>query len=258
MNSQFDTRATILTAMPGIFAPHDSTPALTLRSIDLAHEHRYTWLATLEYSNAPIDLRERERQTEPNPTNRSARVRWRTTQRQIVATRDANGKPYLNSAGDQFAPEARQRSVTDIIVLVTKSVANLPAWILTLDNRVSSAPFSVRGVTFPAGTLRLANLDIGDEQDEGNVTFLNTSFELHYHKEGWNRFELDRGYRIIDPTNASNRVKMFDDEGHELDEPALLDGAGGKLVDPSVSNAVYIEFQDLQEADFGVLNSLVI
>jgi len=327
VDSPLDNRATILTALPSIFASHDSDPGLTLRSATLDHTHKLVWLATLEYSNAPLEDRTLERLTQANPTLRTPRIRWRTNTRQIVATRDADGRPYVNSAGDQLDAEARLRDVTDIVVRVSKSVADLPPWILTLNNTMNAGPFTVRGVTFPAYTLLLRELEIGDESTENDFPFVQVDFELHYHYESWIRFELDRGYRrrkrfdtgtggtlsgttftkagenftssgvaagdilVVWETvtakscvviasvdsdtqltlatslgsgtvsfataSAEKRVLLENDDGTRPTDPVLLDGCGGELVNPSDTNAVYLQFVDYAAANYAALNTLV-
>src|SRR5262249_40989068 len=63
-------------------------------------EDPFTWEVRCEYDSLAAD----QQFSDQNPLNRPPRISWGFTQFQIVAEQDANGKVYVNSAGERFDP----------------------------------------------------------------------------------------------------------------------------------------------------------
>ncbi len=95
--------------LPTIFSVHPDAPGMTARRLRPSHAHKLVWVVTVEYPSAPISKEKIDRELQPIPTARGAKIEWITNERLVVASKDANGKPYVTSAGEEYDAEDRQR-----------------------------------------------------------------------------------------------------------------------------------------------------
>ena len=64
---------------------------------------------------------------------------------------------------------------------------------------------------------------------------------------------LDSGFMIKDPSDSTKRVAAYIDDGTEPSTPALLDGSGGLLANPTPANAVFLSFDVYKTRTFSSL-----
>lgn len=200
------------------------------------------WLVTAEYSS--------ERELNETATSDAAIITWSSEQFQRPVIVDQDGEAIVNSAGDPFDPP---HMIDDSrrVVTVTKNLATVPSWILTYQDAVNSADFTVDGVSIAEGKAKMQSVTIGEPQSRNGNTFRTVTFSMHLEKNGWLFKPLDAGFRTkIDGVMANVRN---DDDGELPALPVPLDGFGNVLVDPSPSTAIYLEFTVYETKDFSLL-----
>lgn len=239
---------------PGTAHPTDPTAFLRSRSASRSSESRLVWEVTLTYGFDPKDPDD----PVDNPLNEPTKYRWTAGAYTKPTIKDRNDDAVVNSAGDYFDPppevEEPRWSVN-----VQKNVASVPLAVLTYAGRVNSAGFTVDGVSVLAEKAKIIALDISEYQEKNDIGYRVFTYTVEFREEGWGLEVLDQGYRIIDPADATKRVDILvDDEetppGKQRPSvPVLLNGAGGKLANPSPTTAVFLTFPVHKTLDFTVL-----
>lgn len=206
------------------------------------------WTIEAEYSSKPI----KENQSEENPLNRPARIRWRTANYRQAIWRDINGQGILNSAGDYFDPPVEvDRAYWT--VSVSKNVADVPTFILDYENAVNNAAITVGGVVIGQYEAKISDIDISELKIEGDYQYFEFSYTLERRREKWIPLKvLDQGLRF---KSEASRKHIMDDSTPKrpVASPRLLDGAGNVLSDPTPANAVYRDFTVYYARNFSVL-----
>lgn len=252
-DDKHDTEQTI--AASGLLpARHSALPEnifLTLRRLSLENiqETPRVWEATLTYSSEPIDQEREERDLQPNPLLRRRTLEWTTNQYREGVLKDRDNKAVVNSAGDFFDPPP-EKDASYWVASISKNVAQVPAFMAEVDNPINEDDVDLGGITWPAGTFRLSNLRISDEQKENGYSFFVLSYQLEYRKAGWALKIPDNGMREKDPGDSTKRIHIKDDNEEPVTSPVLLDGSGNRLADPSPDNAVNLTFDIYEELDF--------
>jgi hypothetical protein len=225
----------------GSLHPEDSGAWCTTLSVENTDPWK-GWLVTAEYSS--------ERELNETATSDAAIITWSSEQFQRPVIVDQDGEAIVNSAGDPFDPP---HMIDDSrrVVTVTKNLATVPSWILTYQDAVNSADFTVDGVSIAEGKAKMQSVTIGEPQSRNGNTFRTVTFSMHLEKNGWLFKPLDAGFRTkIDGVMANVRN---DDDGELPALPVPLDGFGNVLVDPSPSTAIYLEFTVYETKDFSLL-----
>jgi hypothetical protein len=239
--------------------PHPSDSNYTARSleVDPKSETPFAYDVVVTYSTEPFRADEQE-QNILNPTNRPPRITWDSETVQQFTTKDKDGKPMLNSAGDPLEPIEKD----DIrwIISLTKNFASLPLWILNCVNVVNSSAVTVSGVTLPTRTVKTQRLRISDLLNENGFDFYEVTIELAYKPDTWDVDRLDEGFNVIAgdgdiPASEKKRIRIEDDEGEfqETTEAVPLDGAGGVLANPDPDNCVYRTSEIYEDEDLNAL-----
>ncbi len=239
--------APIVEAAVGVVAgdPHPNDFGAKARSINARQgESRLVWLVTVSYSSAK-DL-------QPNPLNDPAEISWDGEPFQRPLIKDKDGKAVLNSAGDPFDPPI-MRDDNRPVASVTKNVGSVPTWVLNYRDVVNSDQFTLDGLTIAAGKAKIKWISVSPRQERNGVSFRTLAFQIHLNKDGWAFEVLDRGFRELDPNDATKRIQIRDDEKRLVTEPVLLDGSGARLADPDENNAVFRDFDGYEELPFSVL-----
>lgn len=255
--------------LPQLYSGHPSNAYLTARNLraDSQSESPLHWIVTATYSSEPLPVREKEKQENPNPLNRKARIRWQTKEYFETSERDVNGKAKLNSAGDFFdPPPTRRRANWQITVM--KNMTSVPAWLLDYrDCVINNASFVVDGVNIGPKEAMLTYISIGEEQEQQGVKY--RPVELHIElatveapvtlEKTWTTYILDQGLRrkisVEGGLYEQRHIEEKNEEGEysKVTSPRLLNGAGGVLTQPSPESAVFLPFDDYREVDFSVL-----
>lgn len=202
------------------------------------------WIVTAEYSSAlEMDI---------YPQNDPISITWSTEQYQIVATKDRNGKPILNSAGDYFSDPPPMMDVSRRIVTIEKNMMFVPSWILETQDCVNSANFLLDGIVIGAGKAKIQRVSVGPKEQRNSAPFRRVTIEIHLQKNGWDLEPLDAGFRKRDAENKLVKITS-DGDGTDVTTPVLLDGTGDVLVDPTPDNAVYGSFNVYSTFNFALL-----
>lgn len=215
--------------------PHPSNIFFTLRNLqcDPLDDTPIAWNVTGIYSTAPLDDDEQDQQID-NPLLRPTIIEWNSEISQEFTTKDKDGKPMLNSAGDALEPI--EKDDVRWVISLTRNFASIPFWVAEYTNTVNSAAVAVQGQTLAARTLKLQRLHISPLQVENDIPFYQVNCELAYKPDTWDVDRLDEGFHYLD---GSDRKKILLDDGESPSEPVPLDGSGGILANPDPDNAVY-------------------
>lgn len=226
----------------GSVHPEDSTAFCTDLDVRCVKGWK-VWQVTATYSS--------EFTLSTTPTSDPAIIRWDSEQFQKPAVFDKNGDAILNSAGDFFDPPLM---VDDSrrIVTVTKNLSSVPSWILTYQDAVNNASFTVDGVTVGTGLAKMQRVSVSEVQSRNGTNFRTVEFTIHLQKSGWLLEPLDAGFREKG-ARPGTRVNILNDDKTLPSTPVPLDGTGFVLEDPTPATAVYGSFAYYETKDFSVL-----
>lgn len=226
------------------------SPTLLCRkiSIDQQSDSPQHWIAQADYSSEPLNDNEQDEQDDP--TQRPAEVEMESYSVTEVAFKDRNGAALVNSAGDYFDPPI-ERQLARWRFNIKKNVAALPTWILSYPNKVNSAAFTCLGLTVAPRCGRLGeNFRIGSLKKEGDYLYHELQFSIDLNPDTWDVVVLDQGLRVI---SGTNQIPILDANLDPINSPALLDGSGARLANPSTATAVFRTFQVDGQVDFNAL-----
>lgn len=228
--------------------PHPNNSFFTARQfqVDQIPNTPYGWDVRVTYSTEPL----REDEDEPeNPLDRPVRITWSSELSQEFTTKDKDGKPMMNSAGDALEPF--EKDDVRWIIRLTKNFSQVPSWVATYVNRVNSTSITIQGVILSARTAKVQSLEIGEVQVQNDIPYQEVSAELAYKLDTWDVDRLDEGFHYLD---SGSRKRVLLDDNEPSTEPVPLDGSGGILSSPDEDNAVFRTFNIYSELD---LNSLM-
>lgn len=239
--------------------PHPSNGSFTARSleVDSRSDTPYAYDVVVTYSTEPFRS-DVDQQNILNPLNRPPRITWDSETVQQFTTKDKNGKPMLNSAGDPLEPIEKD----DIrwIISITKNFASLPSWVLNYVNVTNSSAVTISGLTLPARTVKTQRLRISDLLTENGFDYYEVTIELAYKPDTWDVDRLDEGFNVITgdgdiPASEKKRIRIEDDAGEfqETTEAVPLDGDGGVLANPTPDNAHYDTHEIYNDEDLNDL-----
>lgn len=243
-----DDQNTILRAQPQLNRgqPHPTDLQARVTKAEFNRVGPGLWEITVEYSTAGED------KTNPlsRPTNWDL-TQWET--RTIGLTRDITGTPIRNTAGDLFddPPPSTDRNYP--ILRGTRNIPPaFPPWLLTYTDSINSDAVRIRGLTFPALTLR-AKILISAIQTENDVDFSELTMEFAVNPATWTHYQPNRGYFELfydkgqdpatQPKAAGKRRILIN--GEPPTEPQWLDKFGRHITDPNKDPTalIYLPFQ---------------
>lgn len=229
----------------GSVHPEDSSAWCTSLTVENFAPYK-GWRVTAEYSSE-IELAE-------VPTDDPAIIRWDSEQFQRIAIADSSGEAIVNSAGDPFDPP-NMMDDSRRIVTVTKNLTSVPGWILTYQDAVNSASFTIDGVTIGEELAKLQRVSVSEVQIRNGNLFRTVDFVIHLQKTGWNLNPLDAGFRERTSGGSPAGLKNIrnDDDDELPAAPVPLDGAGHKLADPSPANCLFRNYTVYELKDFSIL-----
>lgn len=256
-DDKFDNQLTILDHFASAYgivflSPHPDNGFYTARKIDVKQESAspLAWRVTVSYSTEPLE----DKDEEENPLDRPPKISGDSEMSQTFTTKDKDGLPVLNSAGDPLEPQEVDDPRGTIII--ERNFPEIPGFLSTYINKVNESDFEIPGIPdlFPARTVKFQRFRFGPKEKENDVSFVAVTVELSVKPDKWDVDRLDEGFHYLSVVSGT-RYKIKLDDGNEPTEPVLLDGSGGILANPDPNNAVYLTKKYYQEADFSVLFS---
>lgn len=277
-----DNGATIYATgcLPARFTSFPDNIFATVRRVGLRREKNapLIWRATVHYSSAP--LTEKEEQQSLSPLDRAAEIDWETVPYQVpVLTGEktlVGGTkiivPIVNSAGDTPDP-VPEKTMYYWVANVTKNVTSVPSWVMSkYEGSINIAPFTIDGLSVLAECARLINLRVSKKLKENDVRYRTLQFSLEFRGRREQRtnssgvvdssdtppppFNLelaDIGLHGISGSGSRTKFMTDDSPPRPVSQPVLMDGAGGKLANPTAYNMVLDNWRILEKKDFSVL-----
>lgn len=226
--------------------PFPTNPFAFCRDVEARNQgfSKLVWIVTGVYSTA--------REITDDPLNDPADIKWRTEQGQKVFYRDKNDEIVTNSAGDEFDPPPMIDD-SHWLAMVTKNLAAVPLWFLAYQDAINSVPFELDGVPLGARQAKMQAIEISSWQYRDQIPYRVVAMSIATTKGDFRHRELDRGFNEKVTGTPTERQKCRTDKGEEVTSPAMLDGNGYQLADPSPSNAVALTFDGYDELDFNNL-----
>jgi hypothetical protein len=214
------------------------------------------WTVTCSYTNQRI--------LHPtDPEQDEILISFQSEIYQEVILTDINGEAIVNSAGDFFV-DAPTRDAARLIASIKVNLTSVPSWILNYQNAINDASITIGGLTVGQYKAKMQNIQVSERKYRGSTAYYELSFDVHINKDGWIYRPVDNGLRYLatipnestsdsDDTMVALKNIVNPGDKQEVTTPALLDGAGGVISDPSPSTAVYLAFHIYPELDFTVL-----
>lgn len=208
------------------------------------------WTVTAEYST--------ERELAEDPTDDPADITWGSEQFQKPAITNYAGEAIVNSAGDPFDPPIMIDDSRPYVT-ISKNLASVPVWVMTYQDAVNSASFTVDGVTVAAGLAKMQNIAVTRPQSRNGTSYRTVTFTIHLQKQGWITKTLDAGFREIadgSGTGSGNAVLQNirnPGDGELPAAPVPLDGNGRAIDYPTPDNAQYRFDAVYETKDFSAL-----
>ena len=236
-NSRTIANSEVGVTLPNLFESHPDNIFATCRSLGIKQSKGLIWNAKAMYSTEPITQDERERADEPIPIDRDVKISWSATSYDKVTVKDLADKAVVNSAGDYYDPPP---AITweRLTFHFRKNYVTTEPWVLDYINSVNESGIIILAIEIPAEKAKFSQPSGGEEQEENGQLYHETSWDIEVDVRTWQLEILDEGLREIDGTD---RVNMTDVSGADLTSPAMLDGFGAKLADPTLDNAVFNE-----------------
>ena len=263
----------------GIFPPvyqsyHLQNPRLLLMPIEIEQDDECParFICTLKWTSEPLSPDKEQEQDDP--LDRKARIKIKTVRETEHKHRDKYGKAKVNSAGDLFE-NPLESPLAHLQIILRKNVTAFPDWIFDYIDCVNTTDFVFKGRTIKAKTCCVWDIELGEEQEDGSVTYAEAVVEFHVKKfrlpapgenaadipGPWDTEQLDEGLHqlVFDPPNSGTlvRKRIFvdtDDEEQSRKQPAanpvLLNGAGEVLDPITIDNAHFNVFRDHEYRDF--------
>lgn len=237
--------------LPTLFQAHPNNIYSTARSMQIVNTKGLIWKATADYSTEPITQSQKERSEAPNPIDRRVKISWASNSYDMAVVKDIDGNAVVNSAGDYYDPVPSQ-PWESLSFQFRKNYLQPPTWMVGYLNSVSTVDIVILGITIPAGYAKFTQPNGGEEQEENGQTYYEASWQIEANVRPWQLQLLDEGMRRIDPSDATKRIKIQDgnDPAEDITSPALLDGSGGVLANPSLTTAVFNDHKGYYVYDY--------
>ena len=200
----------------------------------------WVWHATVNYTTQIDPL-----QNNPNPLLRPGIDRWSGTNGRIVAKKDRNGKPVINTMGEWFDPGEEIDDPWQILNF-TRNEPTYPINALDYQNCVN---WTNDFLGFDAGTVKMG-LITAEKQVESGYRFYSVTYPFCMRNKGWVRPVMNRGLSYLDDDD----VRIFVTPKVVIN----LDENSSPIVDPDATNFFYLNFEFEDDADFNDLNIVIV
>ena len=229
-------------SVPLIGATHPEDPLAWCISLDVKNSDPWKgWTVTAGYDST-IEMN-------TNPEFDPASIEWDNENFEEALVYDINGDAVLNAANDPFENAVRERSRR--VVTVTVSVVAVPTWIITAEDAVNSAAFTLDGKVIPTGQAKLSAPRLGLWQYRNGTRFRKMTMLIKLNKDGWNYQPLNAGYFQILP--GGDHVRCRAKDGTDVVHPVPLSAVGLQLASPTPATATYGDFDIYPALDFNTL-----
>jgi hypothetical protein len=237
------------------------------------------WIVTAEYSTK-WDIAE-------NPLDDPAITEWSTETYQTIVERDIDGNGIINSAGDPFDPPAEKDDSRWTSVTRKNVATNVPDWMFAYQDAVNSDSYTIDSITITAGWAKVSAIHLSEIQERNAIQYRVITVTIHYRAENegigsgsgsygsgsgtdeiepWHLSLLDAGFREVQLSGSGSAsgsgtcdgelVKIKDCDGDEVTSPAMLDGEGTKIDNPTPEDAVFLQFQVYREKAFQLIEAI--
>jgi hypothetical protein len=249
-DSKTDREGTVsgATGLPAYGAAHPDPIGSNAYATDISYTQKsstpFAWDVVVTYSS-------KRTLDSSNPASDEVLVSWSSEIYDEAIFADTSGNAILNSAGDYFIDPTPTRDAAHLIAKIRSNQTSVPSWVLSYQNSINNGAITIGGLAIAAGLAKFQRLEIGEREDRNGTAFYPVSFEIHIHKDGWALKPLDAGFREI---SRGNLIQILNPEdGEEVTTPALLDGSGAQLLNPSPATAVFGNFTIYPQLDFTTL-----
>ncbi|MBR9800558.1 hypothetical protein GYB59_02130 [bacterium] len=194
---------------------------------DRSEDEIVTYTVTVNYSD---DWPE-----EPDPRKRPPVYSLKSITHSYTDVMDADGTPFTNTAGD-FMQDIPERSISAWRLTIKKNLpVTWPDWLKEdFNEAVNKSEIKIAGLKWPKHTLRIADLDIGEPEEEKIFRFCPMTMVIEFHPKTWAIKSVSRGLfeRYVDsgtiagePPKWKKRL-ILNSNGEPIDEPVFLDKQG--------------------------------
>jgi hypothetical protein len=214
---------------------------------------KYAWEATANYTTA--NSVDGETGLNEDPEQDRHVITWNGSTQNISIYQDRDDNGILNSAGD---PLLDVMDTNLLGVTISSNVTGVPSWLLGYRNSINNAAINVGGLAIATGVARIVFPGgfISPAKTRGDYTYYTFSYELIFDEQESHEGKLlDQGYneRFTDINTTNGLRPMTTEEGTVVTEPAMLDGSGARLTNPTAATASYITVNKYFQKDFSVL-----
>jgi hypothetical protein len=240
--------------LPSVGSAHATDAMAYCHSLSVNCVSGYTgWEATATWTTE--NSIEGETGLNEDPEQDRHVITWNGSTQNVSIYKDRDGKGILNSAGD---PLLDVMDTNLLGVTVASNVTAVPSWILGYRNSINNAAINVGGLAIAAGVARLVFPGgfISAAKTRGDHTYYTFSYELIFDEQESHEGQLlDQGYneRFTDINTTNGLRPILNDDKTVVTEPALLDGSGARLANPTTATAQYITVNKYSQKDFSVL-----
>ena len=240
--------------LPSVGSAHATDAMAYCRSLSVNCVSGYTgWEVTAQWSTE--NSIEGETGLNEDPEQDRHVITWNGSTQNVSIYKDRDGKGILNSAGD---PLLDVMDTNLLGVTVASNVTAVPSFILSYRDSINSAAINVGGLAIAAGVARLVFPGgfISAAKTRGDHTYYTFSYELIFDEQESHEGQLlDQGYRqkYSESGVTDGHRNILNDDLTVITEPAMLDGLGEKLEDPTPESAAYIAVNKYFLKDFSVL-----
>lgn len=268
-NSKTDSEFDVLSdgLVPAFGDAHPVVPELIIDDIRISQrsESPFFWNLTVKYTNKRegVNAGKLDGDTPStsqggsggaaSPTSLEPEISWSTEQYQVPCDVDINNYGVVNSAGDPFDP-LPMKDESRLTCTIEIQSATVPSWLLTYSDAINNTAITIDGISIDQYQAKVQSIQVGKVQQLGTETFRTVTLSISILEDTWIKKVLDQGFRAA-LTGADNFAlhNIVDDDGNEISSPALLDGFGFELRNPSADTAVFLPFHIYNEKDFTVL-----
>jgi hypothetical protein len=209
-SSETETITSILSAsgLPakGSSHPEKSSAIAVSQSLSQDDTVLTVWRLEVRYSTA-IETRE-------DDTYASQRTKggMRSSRVEVPAFYDSRGYPLVNTAGDLY--EGLGRPVRTRTVNVTHNTTSIPDYIFSLADTLNAAAVTILGISYPALTCKLTDVNCPDEpvRDKAGSLYYPVTYNVEINPYGWHILLPNKGpNQLIYQTRTSATADWEDD-----------------------------------------------
>jgi hypothetical protein len=239
--------------LPFIGQAHAEDPLAYCNGLTPTQINGQQWEVTVNWTTAnSIDG---EAGQDEDPTQDRPILTWNGSTQNISIWQDRDNSGILNSAGDSLLDVMDSNLLG---VTISSNVESVPSYILSYRNSINNAAITVGGLNIAAGVARVVFPGgfISPIQVRNDFSFYTFTYELMFDEQESHEGKLlDQGYneRYTDENVTDGLRPITLDGQQDITEPALLDGSGVRLEDPTPATAQYITVNKYFQKDFSVL-----